>query len=111
LNIVYDDIDGRQFTKKDLITNLTLTQNTLSIKTATWKPDPQTPDLTISDTMIIVNRLYNVIAEVSPGTVYIFASKSSFTVVKSSTTNAWMISQWKDEYPGYSIFHPWFTPN
>lgn len=110
-NIIYYDIDGRQFTKKDIVDHLTLMQQTLSIKTATWKPDPQTPDLTISDTMLIINCLDSVVAEDSLRKDFAFASKSSFTVVKNSTTNAWMISAWKDEYPGYSIFHPWFTPN
>jgi hypothetical protein len=111
MNIVYYDLDGRQFTKKDLIANLTLTQNTMTVKTSTWKSDPETPDLTISDTMIIVNRLYTVAAEDSLNKVFTFANKASFTVVKNSTTNAWTIQEWRDQYPGYSIFHPWFSPN
>jgi hypothetical protein len=110
LNIIYSDIDGRQFTKKDLITNLTLTQQTLTIKTATWRPDPQTPDQTMSDTLSIINRLYHVVAQDSLNNVFDFADKASFTVVKNTTKNAWTILEWKDSYPGISIFHPWFNP-
>jgi hypothetical protein len=111
-NIVYSDIEGRQFTKKDLVAHLTQVQQTLSIKTAIWKPDPQTPDLSIADTILILNRLDSVVAVDSLSKVLVFAGKASFTVVKNSTINAWTILEWKDNYPGpdVSIFHPWYVP-
>jgi hypothetical protein len=115
LNNVYSDIDGRQFSKKDLIAHLTTMQQTLSIKIATWKPDPQTADYSFGDTMLILNRLYNVVASDSANRSLEFSSKASFTVVKNTTTNAWMILEWKDDYPvtdtSYSVFHPWYSPN
>jgi hypothetical protein len=114
LGNIYTDIESRQFTKKDIVAHLTQVQQSLSIKVSTWKPDPQTPDMAISDTMLVLSRLYNVVASDSANRSLEFSSKASFTVVKNAQTNAWTILEWKDNYPVtdsvFSVFHPWYSP-
>jgi len=107
----YIDVNGNTFGKEDIRNHLVAVQRELTIDAATWKKDTANPDnLFILDT-ILVNRTYDVSAQNPLHQTYEFADKASFTLVFNSTKNAWTITEWKDKYSGYSIFHPWFSPN
>jgi hypothetical protein len=109
----YIDVNGNTFTKDDMRNHLITIQRQLTIKSSTWKKDTANPDIFFSDTLIIVNRTYDVSAQdpLLPASEYAFADKASFRLLFNATKNAWTIAEWKDTYAGYSIFHPWFTLN
>jgi hypothetical protein len=107
------DINGNTFNKDDIRNHLTTIQQELTINSSTWQPDTANPDLFMSDTLFIANRIYNVAAKDQRDSSYSFYGKASLKVLFNSTENAWTILEWKDEFPGpgYSVFHPWFSPN
>jgi hypothetical protein len=107
----YIDVDGNTFSKDDLRNHLITIQRELTMNSVSWKKDTANQDIFISDTLMIVYRMYAVSAEDPNHQSYEFADKASFRLLFNSMKNAWTIAEWKDTYAGYSIFHPWFTPN
>jgi hypothetical protein len=107
----YIDVDGNMFSKQDIKKHLSTIQSQITVNSATWKKDTVNPDIFLSDTMIIVNRIYDISIENQSGQSYDFADKASFRILFNSTKNAWTIAEWKDSYPGYSVFHPLYTIN
>jgi hypothetical protein len=108
----YIDVNGNTFTKDDIRNHLITIQSQLTINSSAWNKDTTNPDIFLSDTSMIVNRTYNVSATdpAHPSNAYRFADKASFRLLYNETKNAWTIAEWKDDYAGYSVFHPWFTP-
>jgi len=109
-SLEYIDINGRVYYKNEVINHLNTTQRRLTVQSVVWAKDTASPDLVISDTTYIANRIYSVSLVDTLQKTYAFSDKASFKLGYNSTINAWTIFEWVDKFPGYSVFHPLFSP-
>jgi hypothetical protein len=105
----YIDIDGRIFNKQKVIDNLHNVEAQFILKEVSWGRDTaRTKDFLVGDTLFIY-RSYVVIAVDSitvPQVTDTFDGSASFKIVNDPLKNTETIAEWKDTYPGISIFHP-----
>lgn len=109
-SVEYIDINGRIFYKNEIVNHLNTIQRRLTVQSIVWTKDTANPDLVISDTTYTANRTYSVVVVDTLQKAISFSDKASFKLSFNSTINAWTVTEWTDKFPGYSVFHPLFTP-